>query len=270
MVKEIQFSDEFYETSDDDEPLSVFSAPSQFDTDEQLVLIACLMLLEQRYRLLQSMTPSQVVDEVDEIMDSLLSDLDNMAYTQAENHIRAFFNSLLNDYNIPDGYVEMDYSMLELLEDTIDNLVSQLRGELRVKAKYFRDNMSKDTFDVLPNFKRSVRRLIDGVGNTLIQGKEKSERNVYEFVYGEDKLYRWITANDDKVCAWCRMQESLPPRTLREMPLDHMWGRCEKEPIDYTYSDEYYLMLARGEYANTINAFTPEDEYMSQASGRRL
>ena len=180
-----------------------------------------------------------------------------MAYSQAENHIRAYFSSLLADYNIPDGYVSMDYSMLELLGDSIDNLVSQLRGELRVKAKYFRDNMSKDTFDVLPNFKRGVRKLIDGVGSNLIHGKEKSKRNVYEFVYGEDKLYRWLTANDDKVCAWCLAQQSLPPRTLDEMPLDHMWGRCELEPIDYTYSDDYYLMLARGEYANTIDSIRP-------------
>ena len=257
MVKLIQESDEFYESSDDDDPLDVFSAPSYFDTDEQLVLIACLMILEQRYRLLQSMSPSQVVDELEEIMDSLLSDLDNMAYNQAENHIKSYFESLLSDYSIPDGYVDMDYSMLELLEDGIDNLVSQLHGELKVKAKFFRDNMSKDTFDVLPNFKRAVRKVIDTVGSNLIHGKERSKRNVYEFVYGEDKLYRWLTANDDKVCSWCLAQQSLPPRTIDEMPLDHIHGRCELEPIDYTYSDDYYLMLARGEFSNTIDAIKP-------------
>ena len=257
MVKQIQVNDEFYESSDDDDPLEVFSAPSYFETDEQLVLIACLMILEQRYRLLQSMNPSQVVDELEEIMDSLLSDLDSMAYNQAESHIKSFFDGLLSDYSIPTGYVDMDYSMLELLEDGIDNLVSQLHGELKVKAKYFRDNMSKDTFDVLPNFKRAVKKLVDSVGSNLIHGKEKSKRNVYKFVYGEDKLYRWLTANDDKVCSWCLSQQALPPRTIDEMPLDHMHGRCELEPIDYTYSDDYYLMLARGEYANTIEAIAP-------------
>lgn len=257
MVKLIQENDEFYESSDDDDPLNVFSAPSYFDTDEQLVLIACLMILEQRYRLLQSMSPSQVVDELEEIMDSLLSDLDNMAYSQTESHIKSYFESLLEDYSIPVGYVDMDYSMLELLEDGIDNLVNQLNGELRVKAKFFRDNMSKDSFDVLPNFKRAVRKLVDTVGSNLIHGKEKSKRNIYEFVYGEDKLYNWLTANDDKVCSWCLAQQSLPPRTIDEMPLDHMHGRCELEPIDYTYSDDYYLMLARGEFSNTIDSIKP-------------
>ena len=269
MVKQIQLTDEYYEPyGDDDDPLAVFSAPSYYETDEQLVLIACLMLLEQRYRLLQSMTPQQVVDEVEEIMDSLLTDLDAMAYNQSEAHIRKYFKEILDSYSIPDGYIDMDYSMLEIMEDSIEALVTQLYGELKSKSKFFRDNMTKDNFNVLPNFKRAVQRLINAVGSNLIWGKEKSKRNIEEFVYGEDKLYRWVTANDDKVCIWCRGQESLPPRTLREMPLDHWNGRCDHEPIDYTYSDEYYLMLARGEYASEIEAFTPEDESMSQASGR--
>lgn len=268
MVKQIQETQEYYDPyEDDDDPLAIFVAPDYFETDEQLVLIACLMVLEQRYRLMQSMTPQQVLDEVEDIMSSLLVDLDDMAYTQAEKHIWNYFDSVMDDYGIPDGYAEMDYSMIDIMRDSIDVLVTQLSGELKVKSKYFIDNMSKDDFNILPNFKRAVRRLIDGVGSNLIWGKEKSLRNVEEFVYGEDKLYYWITANDDKVCEWCRMQESLPPRTLREMPLDHWNGRCEHEPVDYMYSNEYMLMLARGEYRDEIIANTPEYE-MSQATGR--
>lgn len=271
MVKQIQYTDEYYDPyEDDDDPLVIFSAPTYYETDEQLVLIAFLMLLEQRYRLLQSMTLQEIVDEIDNIMISFESELDATVYDKASRHIQDYFNSLLDDFSIPDGYVEMDTSMLDLMSDSLSNMANQLKGEITVKSKFFRDNMSKDNFNLLPNFKRAVQKLVDAVGSNLIWGKEKSKRNVYEFVYGEDKLYRWITMNDDNVCAWCRMQESLPPRTLREMPLDHIHGRCEKEPIDYTYSDSYYLMLARGEYAPEINAYTPDDEYMSQESGRRL
>lgn len=268
MVKQIQTSDEYYDPyEDDDYPLGIFVAPDYFETDEQLVLIACLMILEQRYRLMQSMTPSQVMDEIESIMDSLLVDLDDMAYSQAERHIRNYFESILSDYSIPDGYVDMDYSMIDIMIDSIDNLVTQLGGELKVKSKFFVDNMTIDDFNILPNFKRAVRRLIDGVGSNLIWGKEKSLRNVEEFVYGEDKLYYWLTANDDRVCGWCRYQESLPPRTLKEMPLDHWNGRCEHEPVDYMYSNDYMLMLARGEYRDEIEANAPEYE-MSQATGR--
>ena len=172
------------------------------------------------------------------------------------------------DFTIPQKYVSQDTSMYPIVEESINTLCNQLKGELKQKSLFFLDNMSKDDFNILPNFKRAIRKVIDAVGGNLIYSKEKSKRNVEEFVYGKDKLYYWITANDDKVCGWCRMQESLPPRTLREMPLDHWNGRCEHEPVDYMYSDEYMLMLARGEYADEISAFTPSDEDMSQATGR--
>ena len=260
MVKRIQEIEEYYESDEDDDPLSIFLAPTYYDTDEQLVLIACLLLLQQRYMLIQSMTLSNIIDEIDDIMDSLHIELSDTAYEKSLAHIEEYFNELLNDYSIPRGtYVDVDTSMLEIMDDSITGLINQLRDELKVKSKFFRDNLSKDNFNILPNFKRAVQRLVDAVGNNLIYGKEKSKRNVQEFVYGEDKLYKWLTANDDKVCAWCRMQESLPPRTLREIPLDHPHGRCELEPIDYSYSDEYYLMLARGEYSPEIEAFTPDD-----------
>ena len=261
MVKQIQDIEEFYETDDEDDPLSIFVAPTYYDIDEQLVLIACLMLLEQRYRLLQSMTLQEIVDEVDEIMNSLYSELSDIAYTKAHKHIEDYFNKLLDDYNIPrSGYTSMDTSMLEIMDNSIVGLVYNLRDELKVKSKFFKDNLSKDTFNILPNFKRAVQKLVDAVGNNLIYGKEKSKRNVYKFVYGEDKLYRWLCVNDMKTCNWCLMQQSMPPRTIDEMPLDHPHGRCEIDPIDYTYSDEYYVMLARGEYSNEIEAFRPTDE----------
>ena len=261
MVKQIQEIEEYYQTDeDDDDPLAIFTAPTYLEIDEQLVLIACLLLLQQRYVLLQSMTLQDIVDEVDGIMDSLYSELSETAYDKSYKHIQEYFNEILDDYNIPQGYVSMDISMLEIMEDSVSGLINQLRDELKVKAKFFKDNLSKDTFNILPNFKRAVQKLTDAVGNNLIYGKEKSKRNVYKFVYGEDKLYRWLTMNDARVCNWCLMQQSLPPRTIDEMPLDHPWGRCDIDPIDYAYSDEYYIMLARGEYSNEIGAFSPTDD----------
>ena len=254
MVKQIQDIEEYYE-SDDDDPLSIFFAPTYYETEEQLVLIACLLLLQQRYMLLQSMTLQDIVDEIEGICDSLYDELSDTAYNKAFNHIEEYFNELLDDYNIPPNYVNMDTSMLEIMDDSIFGVVYQLHDELKVKSKFFLDNLSKDSFNILPNFKRAVQKLNDAVGNNLIYGKEKSKRNVQKFVYGEDKLYRWLTMNDDKVCDWCLYQQSLPPRTIDEMPLDHPRGRCSLDPIDYTYSDEYYIMLARGEYSKEIEIF---------------
>jgi len=258
MVKQIQTIEEYYETDEDDETLmSIFSAPTYFTTDEQLVIIACLMLLEQRYRLMKSMTLEQIVDEIEEIMASLDSELNSVAYNQAYSHIHSYFLEVLDEFNIPyGGYVSVDTSMIELMQESLTNMTNQLRDEIKVKAKFFADNMSRGGFDILPNFKRAVQKLIDAVGNNLIYGKEKSKRNVYKFVYGVNKLYRWLTMNDDKVCEWCRLQEAMPPRTIDEMPYDHPKGRCGLEPIDYEYSDEYYIMLARANYADGIEAFS--------------
>ena len=254
MVTQIQYIDEYYHDEDDDEEY-LFYAPTYFTVDEQLVIVACLMLLEQRYRVLKSMTPQRIVDEVEDIIDSLNVELTSTALDKIDYTVKDFFEDLLKDYNIPQGYVEQDTSMYDIVDESITTLCNQLKGELKQKALFFKDNLSNSTFNILPNFKRAVQKVIDAVGNNLIYSKEKSSRNVDKFVYGDDKLYYWLTANDDKVCAWCRMQESLPPRTIDELPLDHPHGRCEREPVDYMYSNEYMIMLARGEYANEIEAF---------------
>lgn len=260
MVKQIQLTEEYYDLDEEDDEYSIFSAPTYFTTEEQLVLIACLMLLEQRYRLLKSMTLEQVQDEIEDIMSSLESELNNVAYNQAYSHIHTYFVGVLDKFNIPyEGYVSVDTSMIELMQMSLTNAINQLRDEIKVKTSFFEDNLSKDTFNLLPNFKRAVQKVIDGVGNNLIHGKEKSRRNVLKFVYGKDKLYRWLTMNDDRVCDWCLIQQSLPPRTIDEMPLDHPKGRCVIDPIDDEYSDEYYLMLARSRYADEIEMFSTND-----------
>ena len=269
MVKRIQEIEDYYHDDDEDDDIyALFYAPTYFDIDEQLVIVACLMLLEQRYRVMQSMTPQRIVDEVEEIIDSLNTELKSTAIDKIDSTVWDYFDKLMRDYNIPDKYVSQDTSMYPIIEQSIDTLCSQLKGEIKQKSMFFVDNLTKDTFNILPNFKRAIQRIVDAVGGNLIYSKEKSKRNVEEFVYGKDKLYYWLTANDDKVCEWCRMQESMPPRTLREMPLDHWNGRCEHEPVDYTYSDEYMIMLARGEYRDDIAAFAPNDMAMSQATGK--
>lgn len=240
MVKEIQTVDEYYDLYDDDDPWAIFVAPSYFDNDEQLVIIACLMLLEQRYRLMQSMTPQRVLDEIDDIAKSLKKELKSTAVKKIHDNVYDDFSAKLIEYGIPQsGYVKQDTSMDGLVKDSIDAMVNNLVDELKVKAKFFRDNMSKDDFNILPNFKRAVRKLVDAVGNNLIYSKEKSTRNIYEFVYDEDVLWLWVTKMDSKVCEWCREQEQLPPRSIKDIPLDHPRGRCKIAPLWTAYSDQY-------------------------------
>ena len=255
MVKQIEEFEDYYNLDEDDDDSDLFLSPTYYLIDEQIVIVACLLLLQQRYLVMKSMTPQRIVDEVDEIIDSLNVELSSTALDKIDTTVYSYFDKIMREYNIPDKYVAQDTSMYPIIKESINTLCTQLKGELKQKAMFFKDNMGKGDFNILPNFKRAVQRAIDIVGSNLIYSKEKSKRNVDEFVYGSDKLYYWLTANDDKVCAWCRLQESLPPRRLSEIPLDHPHGRCELEPVDYTYSDEYYVMLARGEYRDGIEAF---------------
>lgn len=241
MVKQLQTIDEYYEDEDDD---LTFAPPSYFESDERLVLIAVLMLLEQRYRLLSSMTPQDIVDEIDEIMDSFQSELLTTAEAKVDS---AVWDSLLKElieWNIPVmGYVEQDTSMYPIMVMSLTGLVNQLRDELKVKAQFFNDNMSKGDFSIIPNFKRAVQKIIDGVGNNLIYAKEKSHRRVLKFVYGDDALFKWYHMNDEKVCDWCIAQGREPPRRIDDWELDHPHGRCILEPVENIYSADYYALL---------------------------
>lgn len=241
MVKRIQTVDEYYDPyTDDDDPLMIFSAPDYYDSDEQLVLIACLMLLEQRYRIMQSMTPQRVLDEIDDIAKSLKKELKTTAINRVHSNVYDYFSAKLLEFGIPQsGYVEQDTSMDDIIKQSIDSLVNQLRDELKVKTMFFIDNMSKGDFNILPNFKRAVQKLNDAVGVNLIYSKEKSLRNIEEFVYDEDVLWLWVTKMDSKVCEWCREQEMQPPRPLKDMPLDHPRGRCTKKPLWTAYNTKY-------------------------------
>lgn len=241
MVKQVQTTDEYYDPyEDDDDPLAIFLPPSNYDNDEQLVLIACLMLLEQRFRLMQSMTPQRMLDEIDDIAKSLKKELKSTAIKKVHDNVYDYFSAKLLEYHIPQsGYVEQDTSMDAIIKQSIDNLVNQLRDELKLKAMFFEDNMSKDDFNILPNFKRAVKKLTDAVGNNLLYSKEKSLRNIYGFVYDEDVLWLWVTKMDRRVCEWCREQEQLPPRPLKDIPLDHPQGRCKIAPLWVAYSDRY-------------------------------
>ena len=247
MVKQVQLIDEYYEDDDEDDKFTLFVPPSYFEYDEQLVLIACLMLLEQRYRLLLSMTPESIVDEIDDIMDSLESELIDTARVKVDNTVWDSFLKELIRFNIPVfGYVEQDTSMYKIMETSLKGTIYQLKYDLKSKSMFFDENRSNTEFDITSNFERAVKGVVDAVGNNLLYSKEKSSRNILKFVYGKDKLYKWYHMNDSRVCDWCIRQGEKPPQRLDDWELDHPKGRCILEPVDNEYSPEYYLLLAGG------------------------
>ena len=245
MVRQIQNTEEYYESfSDEDDDEYLFYAPNYYDVDEQLVLVACLTKLREIYYVLKSMTPQKVVDEVDDIVNGLKSDLKTIAIKEVHDVVYDFFSDLLLKYNIPQsGYIDQDKSMDKVIKQSIDGLCNQLRDELKLKGLHFSNISSKGEFSVLPNFERAVKKLIDGVGVNILYSKEKSERNVLDFVYDDSTLWVWVTRMDSKVCEWCREQEMMPPRKLEDMPYDHLHGRCHKSPVNPSYTVDYANLI---------------------------
>lgn len=243
MVKRLQTIDEYYD-EDDDELL--FYPPSNKDDDEQLVILACLLILERFFKDIQSMTPETIVDEIDEKIDSLESELKETARARVGSAVWDEFRTELIEWRIPVfGYIEQNTDMYDVMDSSITALVNQLRDDIKSKAEFFIVGMSKDDFDIKVNFRRAIKRINDTVGNNLQYSKELSHREILKFVYGKDALYKWYSAHLPTTCAWCLMQEAMPPRPLDEMPFDHPNGHCEKDVVDgTTYSDEYYMILA--------------------------
>ena len=243
MVKQIQTVDEYYD--EDDDLFGLFYAPDYYDYDEQLVLLACLLVLKQVYDRMQSMTPQRILDEIEEIVENLKSDLKDTAIREVHNNVYDYFSDVLMEYNIPQsGYVEQDTSMDDIIVQSIIGLCNQLRDEIKLKSMHFDKINSKGSFSIAPNFERAIRKLVDGVGVNLLYSKEKSERNVLDFVYTEDTLWIWVTKMDSKVCAWCREQEAMPPRRLKDMPYDHNHGRCGKTPVNPEYTEDYSKLIS--------------------------
>ena len=244
MVKQVQLIDEYYDDEDDDELL--FVPPSYYESDEQLVLFACLLLLKQLYEQLQPMSPQEIMEEVDDLLDTFESDFIKTATGQIDSVVWDSLREELVEWNIPvfGNYVVQDSSMIPIMEDSIKSTVNQLRYDLKAKTRFFVDNMTKDLFSIVTNIKRAMRGLIDAVGNNLGYSKEKTHRNVLNFVYGNDKLYAWRSAHLSTTCDWCLAQEKRPPRLLKDWELDHPHGHCELVPIDETFSKEYYALLS--------------------------
>lgn len=231
-------TDEFYKV---DGKLD-FSANSSYDSDEIYVILLCLAYLEEYYTRYNQMTASELLDVVSQDMDTLKSDLLKVISDDGVKSVDEIFDGLLMEYNIPEDVVKPDYNK-EVMIAGIDALVNQLRDDLIAKATFNLHSLNDGLFDVSPNFKRAISRINDVVGTGLVHAKEKSGRNIFKFVYGEDALFYWVCRNDARTCSWCRSQARSEPRPIDEWELDHPYGRCTLKPVNESFSDDYRLLV---------------------------
>lgn len=232
--------EELYESST--EYLS-FMPSSGYDSDEQIVILACLNLLEEYYELYQSLTPEEILNRVDDDIEVLTNELSTTAISNINSEVALGFIEELNSYSIPEDYMTPDSVVDEVVILGLIAGMNQLRDDLKAKATYYIQYRLSTVFNIDPNFKRAINKISDVVGNNLFIAKEAGHRQISRFVYGNETLYRWRCVMDARTCTVCRALSREAPKPLDEWPYDHPHGRCTLEPVNPTYSEDYLLLL---------------------------
>lgn len=232
--------EELYESST--EYLS-FMPSSGYDSDEQIVILACLNLLEEYYELYQSLTPEEILNRVDDDIEVLTNELSTTAISNINGEVALGFIEELNSYSIPEDYMTPDSVVDEVVILGLIAGMNQLRDDLKAKATYYIQYRLSTVFNIDPNFKRAINKISDVVGNNLFIAKEAGHRQISRFVYGNETLYRWRCVMDARTCTVCRALSREAPKPLDEWPYDHPHGRCTLEPVNPTYSEDYLLLL---------------------------
>ena len=127
----------------------------------------------------------------------------------------------------------------KVAETTIKNIIQSLRNEIKLNIQVVKDQNNEELFNLEPKLKDAIKRIKNTVKYETGMVFQKIRRSVYDFRYGKDATYKWVTQGDAKVCFWCRQQERMPPRKLEDIPFDHINGRCGIEPVSARATAEY-------------------------------
>ena len=157
-------------------------------------------------------------------------------------------NQLLN-INVPvnkQKKVDLKYDIAttkKVAETTIKNTIQTLRNEVKLNIQVVKDRGDEESFNLEPKMREMIKRIKRTVNYETNMMFQKIRRSAYDFKYGGDATYKWVTRGDDKVCFWCRQEEKKPPRKLEDLPFDHMNGRCGIEPVSDRAVAEYNYIV---------------------------
>lgn len=215
------------------------------DLDEKEYALAMLLLLQDFTKKYSSKGYNYIEKNFDndcvKLEEKLLS-VNEKYFSKYENATR---KNLLIDNNVPSNkhkQINLKYDLKitkEVVEQTIKNIITTLRNEIKLNIQVVKDRGDEDSFNLEPKLRETIKRIKNTVAYGTNMSFQKIRRSVYDFRYGEDALYRWVTMGDSQVCFWCSQQERLPPRKLEDIPFDHMHGRCGIEPANDRATAEY-------------------------------
>ena len=215
------------------------------DLSEKEYALAILMILEDFTKKYNSKSYSYIEKHFDDDCKQLEEKLLQANEKQFEKYENATRKNQLLAQDVPTNkhkLVNLQYDLKttkQVMETTIKNIITNLRNEVKLNIQVVNDISDEDSFNLEPKLRETIKRVKNTVKYGTGMGFQKIRRSVYDFKYGKDATYRWVTKGDSQVCAWCRAEERKPPRPLDELPFDHMNGRCGIEPVSARATAEY-------------------------------
>lgn len=219
------------------------------DLDEKEYGLAIMMLLQDFTKKYSSKSYSYIEKHFDEDCKKLEEKLLQVNNKQFEKYEKATIRNQLLNQDIPTNKqknVELKYDIAttkKVMETTIKNTIQSLRDEIKLNIQVVKDRNDEESFNLEPKLKEAIKRIKNTVKYGTNMSFQKIRRSAYDFRYGSDATYKWVTRGDDKVCFWCRQEEKKPPRKLEDLPFDHMNGRCGIEPVNDRAVAEYNYIV---------------------------
>ena len=222
------------------------------DLEEKEYGLAILMCLQDFCKKYNSKSYSYIEKHFDEDCIKLQDKLLQINDKQFEKYEEATIRKELLNQDIPTNLhkkVKLDYDIKttkQVMETTIKNAITQLRNEVKLNQQVVKDRNNEEDFNLTPKMKDAVKKIKNTVSYGTNVSLQKIRRASYEYHYGKNSKYYWVTRGDEKVCAWCRQQEKSPPRKMEDWELDHMFGRCSFKPSNAEATDDYTIVVMGG------------------------
>ena len=225
--------------------------PSVDDKDEEIMLIALLLLLSSFYDEVKDKSPEAVMNYVPEQTEMYRAKISLAAESELNKLTQSYRVKVLENYELAaeaSPHLSLQYDItatLQTIRNSINATLNQLRDDILVKAQTFKDTLrrAKD-FNVRSNFQRAIRRTRNFVRFNAQMVKQKVTRATQRFVHGENMKYFWVPSGHN-TCKWCWNLSRLPAKLMDEWPFDHPNGNCGLEPESDKTTQEYRDALER-------------------------
>jgi len=219
------------------------------DLDEKEYGLAIMMLLQDFTKKYSSKSYGYIEKHIDDDLVKLEEKLLQLNDKQFQKYEDAQVKNQLLGIDVPvskQKQVNLKYDIKttkQVAETTIKNTISTLRNEIKLNIQVVKDRNDEESFNLEPKLRDAIQRIKRTVNYETNMMFQKIRRSAYDFKYGKDATYRWVTKGDSRVCFWCRQEEKKPPRKLEDLPFDHMNGRCGILPVSDRAVAEYNYIV---------------------------